>query len=225
MNENSSTRVRWGRRMVLPLVGAVIVAAVVLAVVLGLQGGKRDSASTSAATRPATASATESASPPASASASAEPSAGRSTGSAAASPPPSTSPLSPELAPVAPDKTVKTETADVQITKVEHVAGKATGAGEVDGPALRFTVVVKNASNEPLNAGLIAVNAYYGAALTPANPFEQPGGRAFQGTVKPGDTVTAVLLFAVPKAHQDDVTVTVDYEPGKPVAVFRGSFS
>jgi hypothetical protein len=120
---------------------------------------------------------------------------------------------------------VKTDTADVQITKVEHVAGKATGAGEVDGPALRFTVVVKNSSTEPLNAGLIAVNAYYGAALTPANPFEQPGAQPFEGSVKPGDTVTGILLFAVPKAQQGNVTVTVDYQPGKPVAAFRGSFS
>lgn len=222
MNENSNTTGRWGRRVVLPLVGAVIVAAVVFAVLAGMPG-KRDSSSTSAATRPATATASAAASPIPSASA--DPAGGRSTGSATASAAPSTSPLSPELTPVAPDKTVKTDTADVRIIKVEHVEGKAMGAGEVDGPALRFTVTVKNASAEPLNAGLIAVNAYYGAASTPANPFEQPGGRSFEGSVRPGDSVTAVLLFAVPKAQQGNVTVTVDYQPGKPVAVFRGSFS
>lgn len=130
----------------------------------------------------------------------------------------------PQLEPVPPTEVVETDDLAVRIDRVEHVTGEPVGGGEVAGPALLLEISIINDGDNPLDLGLVVVNAYYGANLVPANTFQRPGGIPFEGTLAPGDTGRAVLLFGVPEDEQGDVAVTVDYRPGQPAVVFEGSF-
>lgn len=128
-----------------------------------------------------------------------------------------------ELAPVAPDETVAAEGGvDISLSRVEAVQGEATLAGEISGPAIRATVRIVNSGDEPLDLEYITVNAYSGKDRAPAGTLTQPGGKPFEGTLKPGETAEGTYLFSVAESDRDDVTLTVDYRLGALVAVFRG---
>jgi hypothetical protein len=212
------------------LLATLIALVVVVGVIVALSIAPR-SADSSPPSHTSTASPT---STPGSASASADPtptSASEPTPSSTGEPVPAPAPspteltVFPQLDPVPPDTAVKIDDLAVQITRVEHVTGESIGAGEVSDDALRLTIAITNPATEDMNLDLVVVNAYYGADLKPSDTYEQPGGKPFGGSLTPGKTATGVLLFRVPKAQQNDVTVTVDYIPGKPAVVFKGDFS
>lgn len=219
MVERASAQRRW---VVLAVAAAVIiVAGIVWAAIAtgsGAPAAPTPSASSeptgSAATAPATASApTRSASAaPSGPPASTPPSTGTTSGS----------PIAPEAEPVAPDEVAEQEEVEVELVRVEQVEGEAIAPGEIAGPAIRLTIEVRNGSSEPIDAGLIAVNAYFGEERSPGNPLMQPGGSPFGGSVAAGDTARGVYLFESGTADLADTLVGVDVLPGEPTFTFRG---
>ncbi len=135
-------------------------------------------------------------------------------------------PVAPELEPAAPDQTVQApDGVTVRLAQVEHVEGEAVAAGETSGPAVRLTVEVTNGTDVPLDLSYAVVNAYTGEDRAPAGRLVQPGGRPFEGELAPGESGTGVVLFSIPDADRDDVTVAVEYAPGTSTVVFRGDLS
>jgi hypothetical protein len=128
-----------------------------------------------------------------------------------------------ELTPVAPDATVVTaEGVEISLSRIEAVQGEAALAGETSGPAIRVTVRLVNSGSDPLDLEYVTVNAYSGEDRAPAGTLMQPGGAPFEGSLASGDSADGVYLFTIPEADRKDVTITVDYLFGAPVAVFRG---
>ena len=113
----------------------------------------------------------------------------------------------------------------VSVTKIESVQGKAHGVGQISGPALRFTVQVKNTGSQPVNLDLAVLNAYYGLKAKPAEPLSGPGVAALPQTLKPGGTATGRYVFAVPKGSRRHVRLDFRYRVDAPTVVFVGPAS
>lgn len=129
----------------------------------------------------------------------------------------------PELAPVEPTEPSDNDAGLVaEIVKMEAVQGEAVQAGDIAGPAVQFTLRIDNRSGEPVDLGLVAVNAYVGERRTPAVGLSRPGGAPFEGILRDGESAEGVYVYNIPEKQRDDVTVTIDYRAGQPAFVFRG---
>jgi hypothetical protein len=110
----------------------------------------------------------------------------------------------------------------LRIVEVEDVKGVARGVGEIAGPALRVTLELSNRSDAEVSVDSAVVDLLAGPDRTPAATLTGPGGRAFEGSVPPGETGTGVYVFGVPAEDRTPVRVSVSYRSGAPVAVFAG---
>ncbi|MCH1882708.1 hypothetical protein [Agrococcus sp. ARC_14] len=221
MVERTSAQRRW-----------IIIAAAALLIVVGIVwaavaagGGATPTAPTDSAS--AAPSVDPSADPSATSAPPATPAATPPPAATTAAPPASDAPIAPEAEPVAPTEVAEQEVSDgetvrVELAQIEQVDGQAIAPGEIAGPAVRLTIEVSNATSEPLNAGLIVVNAYFGDARRPGNSLMQPGGSPFGGSIAPGESAAGVYLFEAGDAELADVLVGVDVVPGQPTFTFRG---
>jgi hypothetical protein len=110
----------------------------------------------------------------------------------------------------------------VSITGLSSVNGKGEGLGEIDGPAIRFTVLIKNDTAEAISLASVVTDVTHGGAATPANELESVR-KGFPQTVDRGATATATYTFTLATADRGDVRITVDYHVGVPITVFAGS--
>lgn len=111
----------------------------------------------------------------------------------------------------------------VSIGSLEAVEGEAQGPGEVGGPALRFTLSMRNDGDTPVSLTSTVVTVYSGPEQLPAVDLRGPGGVPLPEEVAPGATVTGVFIFTVPPEDRDEVRIGVDYTVGVPIVVFEGS--
>ncbi|WP_051973021.1 hypothetical protein [Cryobacterium sp. MLB-32] len=110
----------------------------------------------------------------------------------------------------------------VTLGSLEAVDGLAQGPGEVAGPALRFTVTVRNGTDASVSLASTVVNVYAGLDQTPSIDLAEPGGVPLPDEVKPGQSATGTFVFAVPQESRGVVKISVDYSAGVPVVVFQG---
>lgn len=111
----------------------------------------------------------------------------------------------------------------VSIDSLEAVEGEAQGPGEVGGPALRFTLTMRNDGDTPVSLASTVVNVYSGPDQAPAVDLRGPGGVPLPEEVAAGATVTGVFIFMVPPEQRDQVRIGVDYTVGIPIVVFEGA--
>lgn len=111
----------------------------------------------------------------------------------------------------------------IAVGQFEAVDGEAERAGDVAGPAIRFTVSVSNATADPLSLSASLVNLYYGSDVVPAAELNKPGGMALPESVAPGATGSGTFVFTVPEDERDRVFITMDYLIGSPVIAFEGA--
>ncbi|GAA1851444.1 hypothetical protein ACFFOM_11115 [Microlunatus capsulatus] len=109
-----------------------------------------------------------------------------------------------------------------RVSRLEAVAGEASGPGEVSGPAVRATVTLTNRSGERVDLSSTVVNLYHGADEAPGSALSGPGTRALPRSVAPGERASGTFVFAVPEDRRSDVLITVDYSVDTPVVAFRG---
>lgn len=211
----NSRSFRLSGALIVAVLLVVIVAVVVVGFVAAGASATRTTSSPSVAVTPS-ASASPTASASATPTATASPSRPvKRAPSAAPSPQPTRSAAIASKAPI-------TRTVTAEVTKTEAVEGKAEGPGEISGPAVRFTVAIKNSTARALDLSDTVVNAYYGSQGTPADALEKPGGRAFPAEVAAGRTATGVFVFRVPKSGRSKVQITVDTSTRNPVVAFTG---
>ncbi|MFT4010236.1 MAG: hypothetical protein QM655_09380 [Nocardioidaceae bacterium] len=111
----------------------------------------------------------------------------------------------------------------VTMAKVESVKGTAKLPGEIAGPALRFTIAIKNDTAKPIDLDLALATAYFGADNKPAVQLTGPGGRDMPPVVRRGDTATGVYVFNVPRDQRGQVRLDFSYELKTPVVIFKGA--
>ena len=147
---------------------------------------------------------------------------------APAEPPAAETPVEPAPLPELPAVPLTEEVAPVpgvvvSIDSLEAVEGEAQGPGEVGGPALRFTLTMRNDGDAPVSLESTVVNVYSGPDQAPAVDLRGPGGIPLPAEVAAGATVTGVFIFMVPTEHRDQVRIGVDYTVGIPIVVFEGA--
>ncbi|MET1016048.1 MAG: hypothetical protein ABWX76_04485 [Leifsonia flava] len=113
----------------------------------------------------------------------------------------------------------------VSVSGFEAVEGEAELAGDVAGPAVRFTVTVTNTTAEAVSLAGALVNVYYGPAQSPSDSLPEPGGVPLPAEVAAGGTAEGVFIYTIPEDQRDDVLITFDYQVGTPVTAFQGSVS
>jgi hypothetical protein len=111
----------------------------------------------------------------------------------------------------------------LRIVKMESVAGKARGTGEIAGPALRLTLRMSNGSDSAVSLESAIVDATTGKDKTPAPTLSGPGAKPFEGEVAAGEAMTAVYVFGVPEDARDRLQVAVSYVADAPVVAFAGA--
>ncbi len=111
----------------------------------------------------------------------------------------------------------------VQVSRVRSIEVKGRGIGEISGPAVAFTLQLRNSGRTPLPLGNVAVTASHGSADTPASPIESAPARPFPRSAPAGSTVTGTYVFTIPQKQRADVSLQVAYAAGHPVAVLTGA--
>lgn len=109
----------------------------------------------------------------------------------------------------------------VEIVAVDPITVTAETPGEMDGPALRVSVAARNQSGEAQEVdsavvSLVTADGEVGVGTTAGSPSP------LSGMVEPGATVSGTYVFMLDPASGRDVTVTVNYAAGEPLAVFNG---
>ncbi len=109
----------------------------------------------------------------------------------------------------------------VEIVAVDPITVTAETPGEMDGPALRVSVAARNQSGEPQEVDsavvtLVTADGQVGVGTTAGSPSP------LSGVVEPGGSVSGTYVFMLDPASGRDVTVTVNYAAGEPLAVFTG---
>ena len=107
-----------------------------------------------------------------------------------------------------------------QITSLTEVTATGTLPGEVSGSAAQVDLKITNNTSAEISLDGIAVNAYYGAADTPAPPYAQAADQKFPSTLAAGARATARFLFRIEAGSVNTVTVTVSGSAGSPIIVF-----
>jgi hypothetical protein len=111
-----------------------------------------------------------------------------------------------------------------RVTRVRAVDAKASGAGEISGPAVAFTIRLENGTAKRLRLDTVNVTMVYGEADTPAIPVVgDRRARPLSGVLKPDDARSGVYIFTVPEDMREDVTLTVSHASLSPIVAFRGS--
>lgn len=209
------------RRRRLAGAAAVVVAAVLVAVVAVLTGGDGNggdravpaTSSTSAPTPPAAAPAAPSTSEPGP---EPEPVDGEPA-------PGGTDGVPPTMPAAALDQAVEQAGITGSVVSVQAVDGRATGPGDVAGPALMVTLRLVNGTAEALSLDAVSVNLSTGEARAPASPLGDPRRAPFTGTLSAGGSAEGVYVFRAATGDRDRVDVEVGYRPGQAIAVFSGA--
>lgn len=110
----------------------------------------------------------------------------------------------------------------VRVSKIETVAGKAQGPGEVAGPALRVSIEVENTSGEDVAMDLALTNLYYGVDRTPASALSGPGVSPLPGSVASGDRASGQFVFGVPAKGRNPLVVEFSLRADAPTILFEG---
>jgi hypothetical protein len=204
-------------------VGAAVIAAIVILVVVATGAPRQDDASSPGSTSSASPAPTPAPGTSPTDEGTADP-----TTPPDASAPPAADPGQPAQPP-AQDPVGLTEPAapvpgvTFSISGLEAVDGVANGPGEVAGPALRFTLSVRNDTAEAVSLVATVVNVFAGADRAPAAELGEPGGVPLPETVAPGETATGVFVFNVPTDQRDQVQISVDYSVDAPIVLFEGA--
>jgi hypothetical protein len=109
-----------------------------------------------------------------------------------------------------------------RVVKMEPVQGEAQLPGEVAGPAIRVTLEFSNQTNAPVDMSHTVVTLEYGPEAVPAAEFTGSGASDFPAEIAPGQTASAVLVFAVPLEQRDNIRFLVDHKLDLPIVVIEG---
>lgn len=143
-------------------------------------------------------------------------------------PEPSAGELGPTAAPELPvvegssDEQIDLDTeVAVTIDEITTTTVTAETPGDMAGTAAVITVTVANASSEAVNvdSAVVSLEADGGEHGIGTNAGD---AAPLTGDVAPGDSATGTYLFLLEPAHDRDITVSVNYAAGEPVAQFTG---
>lgn len=111
---------------------------------------------------------------------------------------------------------------EATIADSKRLEVKAETPGETSGPAVALTVELTNKSQGSIDVGSPIVTLTDQAGVlgqpTTSSPF-----KPFTGSVAPGKSAAAVLVFLVPRSDAGPFKLSVTYAAGQPTALFSGT--
>ncbi len=107
------------------------------------------------------------------------------------------------------------------ISALKHINAVAHGIGEVSGPAVAVTFVIKNGTSHAIDVGSVSVNLQ-DAAGTPANSMSGSPAKPFAGKLAAGKSSSGTYVFSLPKGHPNPITISLSYTTEAPVVLFVG---
>ena len=96
----------------------------------------------------------------------------------------------------------------VTVSPFTLVTVSAAGPGEVSGPGMKATVVVRNGGAKPVDLSSLAVNGYYGDDYLPASPIGSET-KGLTGQLAAGQETSGEYVFSVPAESQSAFRLTV----------------
>lgn len=110
----------------------------------------------------------------------------------------------------------------VEVVAMRVIQVTAETPGEVDGPALVVEVEARNGSGaaQSVDSAVVTVetdDGEIGIGTTAGSPSP------LSGVVEPGRTSRGTYVFMLDPASGRDVTVSINYAAGEPIAVFTGT--
>ena len=108
------------------------------------------------------------------------------------------------------------------MSKVKAIDAKAKGPGEVSGPAVAVTVVLRNQSERraDLGAALVTLEDADGA---PGGEILGPPAKPLPARLAAGKSASGVYVFTVGRQRRQPITVRVTLGSELPDLVFRGN--
>jgi hypothetical protein len=124
--------------------------------------------------------------------------------------------------PVATDQTASFgNEVSARISALKHINAVAHGIGEVSGPAVAITFVIRNGSSRTIDLGSVSANLQ-DAAGTPANSMSGSPAKPFAGKLAAGKSSAGTYVFSLPKGHPNPITISLSYTTAAPVVLFVG---
>lgn len=111
----------------------------------------------------------------------------------------------------------------VTVDEIRPVESDAQGPGMMGGPAVTVVVTVRNDTARQLRTPGGSMSLTYGPEDIPADFAPQPDDRPVPPVIEPGAEASGSYTFVLPEAQRDDLTITFNYSPANPAAVFTGS--
>lgn len=108
------------------------------------------------------------------------------------------------------------------IVGIERVTVQGRLPGEMTGPGLKITVKIDNGTASPLRVDSSTVTLE-DSEMSPAPPISADDAKPLDGTIAAGQSAQGVYLFGFPEPMSGPVTITVNYSPDRPVAVFTAN--
>lgn len=109
----------------------------------------------------------------------------------------------------------------VRLTKIASIDAKAEGPGEVAGPALALTVLVRNGSSTPVDLNSVVVTLE-GADQSPGGVITAKPADPLDGRLASGKSRSGVYVFTIAQDNRDPVTVAVTLAGGGTVLLYTG---
>jgi hypothetical protein len=124
--------------------------------------------------------------------------------------------------PVDLDKTQKAGAIAVSLKSIKSTKVTGHGPGEISGPALVVTVVVKNGSKSRVSVDS-AIVTLIDSKGNVGTPMTESPARPFTGSVAAGDSATGVYVFQIGKKVRNPIRVSVTYSTEHTTALFVGN--
>lgn len=138
-------------------------------------------------------------------------------------PPPSTAPVvgATTLPPVAAgDAAAFGDGLVATVTDTQAVQLGASGPGEVAGPGIAVTLVLRNDTSAPVDLGGLAVTASTADGV-PVDPSDSPPASPAQGVLEPGGSATGTWAFSDPATGDGPLQVQVSSTSSVSVVVVQ----
>ncbi len=109
----------------------------------------------------------------------------------------------------------------VDVVRQRSVTVTGRGVGELSGPAVAFTLRLRNGTTRAFPIGNSVVACSYGANRTPCSDSSASPAKAWRGTLGAGRSADGTYVFLVPKSNRDSIQLQVSYDPTQPVVILR----
>lgn len=127
----------------------------------------------------------------------------------------------PTKRPVKLDETAQTGRVQAELLRIQAITARASLPGEVQGPALAFTVRLENSGRSSVKLDAVVVTLTDSGG-NPCTEMTAKPARPFSGVLRPGKSARGVYVFTIAKDRRKPVSLDLSLGGTVPVLSFTG---